>query len=263
MKKITFIIPLNEYNKTVKDYLSVALNSINTLEGDKTEYVISIIGPSSVISEVKANVTNIDKAIECTYIENDENTGFFEQVNKAAFACVTPYFSVLEFDDSYNPFAVNEFLKYKEVNCASVYMPINEVKSADNSIYGFLNEIAWAHSFSTTEIGYIDMECLMSFMEFNVTGAFIKTEDFISCGMLKSSLGIASWYEFLMRMCNNEKKIFVYPKAGYNHTVMREGSYSMNISKTMKPEKAMKYFQAAKEEYKYNTERTLNIEDGE
>ena len=114
--------------------------------------------------------------------------------------------------------------------------------------------IAWSASFAN-EIGFIDLDCLDTYMDFNVTGSFIKTEDFISIGGLKPSLKIAAWYEFLLRACHNSLKVFVVPKVGYSHTLSREGSYMNETKKDISPEEGKWLIATAKEEYFFKEDR--------
>ena len=41
------------------------------------------------------------------------------------------------------------------------------------------------------------------------------------------------WYEYLLRAVNNGKKIYVIPKVGYRHHILRDDSLSDFYSKNM------------------------------
>lgn len=256
MDKITFIVPLHKYNKEVKKYLTNAINSVKSFKSDSVFY--SFIGPSEIHDDVKRFVE--ENGIEnISNIHKNENTDVYVQINQAVKFCLTPYFSVLEFDDTFNEYWLDEFESYsKENNDASIYMPIVELVNTEGKIGGFVNEIAWASSFSAEELGYLDLECLKAFMDFNVTGSIIKTEDFISVGCLKPSLKVAAWYEFLMRMSNNNKNIYVVPKVGYNHLVERDGSYMKIMSSEIDVDYGQWLIKTAQEEYKYHEERKIS-----
>lgn len=256
MDKITFIVPLHEYNKDVEKYLEKAINSVKAFKSDSVFY--SFIGPSKIYD-------NVDKFIKKNNIEKisniykNENTDVYVQINQAVKFCLTPYFSVLEFDDTFNDYWLSEFELYsKDNDDASIYMPIVELVNTDGKLCGFVNEIAWATSFSAEELGYLDLECLKVFMDFNVTGSIIKTEDFISVGCLKPSLKVAAWYELLMRMSNNSKNIYVVPKVGYNHLVGRDGSYMKTMSSEIDINYGQWLIKTAQEEYKYHEERKIS-----
>lgn len=255
MDKITFIVPLHEYNETVKGYLTNAVNSVKSFKSDSVSY--SFIGPSAIFDQIKEFVK--ENGIEdVSNIYENENTDVYAQINQAVKFCLTPYFSVLEFDDTFNDYWLSEFEKYsKENNDASIYMPIVELVNANKKAYSYVNEIAWASSFSADELGYLDLECLKTFMDFNVTGSIINTEDFISVGCLKPSLKIAAWYEFLMRLSNNNKNIYVVPKVGYNHLIGREGSYTETIAADIDADYGQWLIKTAQEEYQYSEERDI------
>lgn len=262
MEKLTIIIPLHEYNDSVAQYLTKALDSVKNLRGNEMS-VLSFIGPKSVISEAKKLLKSVKLPQTVNYYEND-NTDFFVQVNTAVKYCLTEYFSVLEFDDTYYEYWLENFWKYANAgNEASIYLPIVELYDTEDNFGGFVNEIAWATSFSADEIGYLDLECLKSFMDFNVTGAIINTEDFLAVGGLKPSLRIAAWYEFLMRIANNKKDIFVVPKAGYRHIVGRDGSYMKLSGSEIGVNEGQWLIKKAQEEYEYNEEREIKYNPDE
>ena len=262
MEKITIIVPIHEYNDTVAEYLKKALESVTLLKNN--EYVtMSFVGPKEVLSNVKKLVKSAKFKIESNYYEN-ENTEFFTQINTAVKFCLTKYFSILEFDDTFYDYWFSEFEKYvNDGNDASVYMPIVELYDTEGNFGGFANEIAWATSFSAEEIGYLDLECLKSFVDFNVTGSIINTEDFISVGGLKPSLKIAAWYEFLMRVANNKKDIYVIPKAGYRHLVGRDNSYMKLSGEKIALDEGQWLIKKAQEEYEYNEEREIKYDPNE
>ena len=221
MEKVTYIIPLHKYNKKVEALLIKAIESVNDYSGDK----ICIVGQSSVIEKSKELVNkNLFGVKKFDFVVNDGATDFCSQVNKAVFSCTTPYFSILEYDDTYYPYWNKVAQEYAKVESASLVLPIVELKKGDKTTFG--NEIVWSPSFTQDEkktLGIVNESALELFMDFNVTGALIRTEDFISVGGLKPSMKIAAWYEFLLRACYNSLKVYVAPKIGYVHEVGREG----------------------------------------
>lgn len=254
MANITFIIPLHEYNDTVKGYLEKAFKSLKPIAKDEK---VVLIGPNEVISKAKS----LYKEKNISLIENDE-TDVYKQINKAAFNCTTPYFSVLEYDDEYLPFWKKTALEYAAAG-DSVLLPINIFVKEDGENIGFGNELAWSSSFANEEgagIGFIDIDCLNTYMDFNVTGGLIKTEDFISAGGLKPSLKIAAWYEFLLRMNYTSHDVYVFPKAAYKHTVGREGSYSVVSKNAISQEEGSWLINTAKQEYFFKEDRNKTFE---
>ncbi len=256
MKKITIIVPLHEYNEK---YLKRALSSINLGETKNSKYYeLLFVGPKEVCEQAEKLNKTLNN-LETRSVENTE-TDFQTQINKAVFDCVTPYFTILEYDDMYtsNYFKnMQDFIKKHSEY--SVILPINEYVTTEGDIVSFGNEIALDPSFVDT-IGVIGLDELQLFMDFNCTGGLFKTEDFISVGGLKKSLKIASWYEFLMRICYKSKKIYVLPKIGYNHTIDREGSYMSVEQKQISQEEGKFLIDTARQEYFFKEDRNIIFE---
>lgn len=241
MEKITFILPVHKYDSKIASYLTRNFKALNEIYYNDISVIA--IGPESVMENVKELFTKIVKKFELETI-NCENTDFCTMVNTAVMACSTPYFSVIELDDVVLPKWPLSFCVYKDTFAptASVFMPICQLIKADPSetdydklFAGFANEIAWASSFAD-KYGFIDKEALNGYLDYNLTGAIIKTEDFISVGSLKPEFGIVAWYEFLARLANSGQKIYVVPKCGYMHTVGREDSLMEITAKETTPE---------------------------
>ena len=256
---ITFIIPLHTFDSEVETYLEKSLKSIKENCDSKKNTVI-IVGPSDVLGKVDVVYTKTKCKCNLQLLENTGTTDPFTQINMAVYKCVTPYFSVIEFDDEYYSYWVDEVSKYLNTEYASsVYIPLTELINTEGNIVQFVNEIALSNSFSN-ELGLIDIEALEAYMDFNVTGAIIKTEDFITAGGLKPSLGIAAWYEFLLRMCHNSYVVRVIPKVGYRHTVGRENSYSVIQNKALTPEHGSWLIKTAQQEYFFKEDRNKTFE---
>jgi len=214
-KKVTIIVPLHLYNDTVKSYLEKAVKSI-----DQSKHGIIFVGPKDVITKASAEFKNI------TLVENTGDTDIFSQINVAAYKCLTPYFSVLEFDDEYLPNWDTVYGTEDLTNC-SIAIPFNECYK-DGEFVSFGNEIAWDAAFldeDGDELGVITEGELKTFKDFNITGGIIKTEDFISLGGFKPEFKLISWFEYLMRVIRSGKRFYVIPRVCYRHTVLREGSY--------------------------------------
>ena len=251
---ITFILPLHIYDNTVKGYLTKLFPTIvESCEG--TNNKLFIVGPKDVIEKAKdlapTGLTSL------TLIENDE-TSVFTQINKGVMKCTTKYFSIIEFDDLLRPFWPKVAETYiDEKKDVSIFMPIVRLYDEKNEVTSFSNEVAWAASFVKDEknIGYLTLAEMENYMDYTLSGAIIKTEDFISAGMLKPSLSIASIYEFLLRMAYKSKKIFVIPKCGYIHTVNRDGSFYKTETAKLSQDEAMFYIKTAKQEYFFDEDR--------
>lgn len=256
MKKITIIVPLHEYNQK---YLTRALGSFNFVDNKNYKYYeVLFVGPQEICEKAEKIAKEIHQNIE-TRILNNTELDFATQINKAVFDCVTPYFTILEYDDMYsdNYFKnMQEFIKKHSEY--SVILPVNEYINTNEETVSFGNEIALDPSFAD-EIGVIGLEELQLFMDFNCTGGLFKTEDFISLGGLKKSLKIAAWYEFLMRVCYKSKKIYVLPKIGYLHTVGREDSYMEQMQKTLTQEEGKFLIDTARQEYFFKEDRNIQF----
>lgn len=250
MKGLTVIVPIHEYNDEVQTLLERAINSFKKADDGKSKLLF--VGPSNVLEELKTKYKT--KNIE--YLEN-ENTEFQAQINVAVEKC-GEYFSILEFDDIYTPNWFKNVQEYINSNQeVSIYLPLTQIvlfEHQEEGAIGYVNEAVWATSFSN-ELGYLDLEALQNYMNFNTTGGVFKTEDFIKIGKLKESMKLTFWYEFLMRALFNGKKIFIIPKVGYQHFLDRKGSLSNYYSDNISEEEADFWIETAKKEYMFIKDR--------
>ena len=255
MKDLTVIVPVHEYNETVENLLQRAFESLK--EADKENECEVII------------VTPIDDMKFPTYHPNlkvvvSKKGDFCTQINTAVKACTTKYFSILEFDDVYTPMWFKNVEKQiQNGDDISVYLPLTEVvdfKNQDKGPIGYVNEAVWASSFSDV-IGYLDIDSLMAYMNFNATGGVFNKEDFETIGGLKPSIKLSFWYEFLLRSIHNGKKVYVIPKVGYQHYISRPDSVSDMYNKTMKSEEADWWIELAQKEYFYKKDRNKTYEE--
>ena len=253
MKDITVIIPVHEHNDFVKSLLNRAIVSV------PSEYKIvvstSLEVDFSYLTEEYSNV-NI--------LTNSAKNDFCSLVNYAVNEIDTKWFSILEFDDEYTNIWFNNVEKYIEYNPeVSVFLPLEElIDFNQNKFIGYGNEAPWASSFSN-EIGYIDNDCLQQYFDFYLTGAIFNTEDWKTYGGLKPSIKISFWYEFLLRITNKGKKVFVIPKLGYKHYVDRENSLYDVYRKTIDEKESAWYFELAKQECFHKKDRNKVYENNE
>ena len=267
MEKVTYIVPIHEFKSETKKLLSRALGSLEAMETGAEDEVI-FVGPLDIVQKAVvwySETVPSSKFKEIGVVPNDGSTDVFTQINKAVNSCSTPYFSVLEFDDAFKPYWNQVAQKYAEETPASVLLPIDEFYT-DGQFSSFGNEVVWSSTFAQSEnekVGFVSLDSLDTFMDFNVTGALIKTEDFISLGGLKPSLKIAAWYEFLLRAAYNGKTIFVVPKIGYEHTLGRKGGYSETAFKEISREEGKWLIATAKREYFFKNDRNKIFGDEE
>ena len=125
---------------------------------------------------------------------------------------------------------------------------------------GYGNEAPWATSFSE-EIGYIDNESLQQYFDFYLTGGIYNADDWRSQGSLKPSIKLTFWYEFLLRLTKNGKKVFVIPKLGLKHYVDREGSLYDEYRKTITEEESNWWYELAQKEQYYLEDRNKTFEN--
>ena len=253
MKDITVIIPVHEHNDFVKSLLNRAIVSV------PSEYKIVISTSLEVdFSYLTEEYSNVN------ILTNSAKNDFCSLVNYAVNEIDTKWFSILEFDDEYTNIWFNNVEKYIEYNPeVSVFLPLEElIDFNQNKFIGYGNEAPWASSFSN-EIGYIDNDCLQQYFDFYLTGAIFNTEDWKTYGGLKPSIKISFWYEFLLRITNKGKKVFVIPKLGYKHYVDRENSLYDIYRKTIDEKESTWYFELAKQECFYIQDRNKTYENKE
>jgi len=255
MKDLTVIIPIQKYDDEAQTLLKRAVASYKKADDGKSKLLF--VGPKDVLEKIKQDY----KGKSIIYLEN-ENTEFQVQINVAVEKC-GEYFSILEYDDAYTPKWFENVGKYMESNSeASIFLPLTQIilyEKMDNGPIGYVNDAVWATSFSN-ELGYLDLECLSSYMNFNTTGGVFKTDDFKKVGKLKESMKLTFWYEFLMRSVFNGKRIFVIPKVGYLHTLNRNGSLSHIYTETISNEEADFWIDLANKEYMFKNDRKKTFE---
>lgn len=247
LKGLVVIIPVHEFNDSVKSMLENAIASVPK-------------GIEIRISCKKGIKDDIEKGIKKNknivyYEKDDDASDFCSLVNYAVKG--SEYFSILEFDDTFSPIWFDVFKQYKDFfSDVSIYLPLNDLVDASNNnkYAGVGNEAPWASSFSN-EIGYIDNDCLQNFFDFYMPGGIFRTADFIEVGMLKPSIKLTFWYEFLLRFTSKGKKIYVIPKIGYTHVLGREGSIFDSYKNNISPEESEWWVKLAKKEFHFKEER--------
>ena len=251
MKNITVIIPVFELGKgDRKDMLSKAVESA----GDTQVIVIGTAEDIKIVDELNLKVK--------TMVNDTNNTSYQRQVNLALKNVKTEYFSVLEYDDAFTPIWFKNVERYTEKDTEEIFafLPLTEVLDVNLGIVGYANEAVWASSF-TNEIGYYDIQALEDYLNFNVSGAVFKTEEFLHLGSLKESIRLSFWYEFLLRALYKGKKVYVIPKIGYIHTVGREDSLTTFTMNNMSEKEANWWIDLAKKEYFFPHDRNKTYQE--
>lgn len=247
MSDILVILPLHKFDKEVEPLLNDAIKSVP----NDIDIVIS------ATNTIKDNVTEAVKDFANVKVNGNDATDFPSLVNSAVNTDYK-WFSILEYDDEFTPKwfdNVKTYIEYKPDT--SVFLPFEDLVGFNNKEYvGIGNEAPWASSFSN-EIGYIDLDCLQNFFEFYLTGCIFNTADWKEMGGLKTNIPIYFWYEFLLRMTNKSKKVFVIPKIGYIHYLGRDGSLIETYRKTVDDKEAAYWMNVAKKEYFFKEEREV------
>lgn len=262
MKDILVIIPVHKYNDEVGELLTKAIKSVPLY------YPIKISLSRDVFNLKNKEISNIIKSLRCendapivTISCDDDKSDFCTLVNNAV-SDRHEWFTILEFDDEFSPIWFKNVEKEMEYKTdVSVFLPLTELIDYNKKVFvSYGNEAPWASSFSN-EIGYIDNESLQQFFDFYLTGGVFNSKDWLNFGGLKSSIKLTFWYEFMLRLTHNNKKIFVIPKLGYRHFVNRENSLYDIYKKTITNEESKWWYELAKEEYFFKNDRNKTYEN--
>ena len=239
MKDLVVIIPMHEFGKENIELLNKAVDSV-------PQDIKVILSCKKGVDGRKLKGVS-ERLIVLSEIEGDS---FAEQVSTAVDNIEEKWFSILEFDDTYTPIWLDNVKKYIDfMPETSVFMTLEDITDFNNKKYiGFGNAEAWASSFSN-QIGYIDNDCLQNYFDFYLTGSIFNTSDWREIGGLKPQIKLTFWYEWMLRLTNKGKNIFVIPKVGYNHNLNRNGSLVNTYRESMSKEEIEWYFDLAKREY--------------
>ena len=239
MKDLVVIIPMHEFGKDNVELLNKAVDSI-------PEGVRAILSVKKGVDGRK--LKGASERLEI--LSESDGDSFAELVNAAVDKIDEKWFSILEFDDTYTQIWLDNAKKYMEfMPDMSVFMFLEDITDFNNGKYiGFGNEASWASSFSN-EIGFIDNDCLQNYFDFYLTGSIFNTEDWREVGGLKPQIKLTFWYEWLLRLTNKNKKVFVIPKVGYNHKLGRSGSLVEIYKESIDQDETQFLFDLAKREY--------------
>ena len=239
MKDLAVIIPMHEFGKENIELLNKAVDSVPA--------------DIKVILSVKKGVDGRKlKGISERLIVVSESEGdsFQELVNTAVDGIEEKWFSILEYDDTYTSIWLDNAKKYIDfMPNTSVFMYLEDITDFNDGKYiGFGNAEVYASSFSN-EIGYLDNDCLQNYFDFYLTGSIFNTSDWKEVGGLKPQIKLTFWYEWLLRVTNKNKTVFVIPKVGYNHSLNRKGSLVDVYRESLSQDEVQFLFDLAKHEY--------------
>lgn len=264
MKEITndisVILPVHELNDTTKVLFGRAIQSIAQQIVVPDEVVIVV--PKG--SEVSEYVTKFDFGPELekrvTIAENSGETDFSSQVNYGVSVIKSQWFSILEFDDEYSNIWFKNVVEYKKAYPdVGIFMPIIIDMDESNNFIGLSNEAVWANSFSD-ELGFLDLQALLTYQNFNIDGMVMNKQVFTDNGGFKPSIKLMFLYEFLLRMTFKDVKVLVIPRFGYKHLNQRDGSLFSMYKDTIDPVEAKWWLTLAKKEYYFEKDRKITYE---
>ena len=194
-------------------------------------------------------------------------------VNSAVQEVNTDYFSILEFDDEYSSIWFKNAVKYiKAYPDVDVFLSHVIDVNEKNEFIGTTNEVTWSLGFvqgmtpeeSFSNLGFLDLEALKTFPNFQISGAVIKKATFEDIGGIKNNLKLSFVYEFLLRMTYNGYKVMTIPKSGYKHMNMRPYSlfwrYRNDDRYKLSQDEGKFWMQTAMKEYFFNFDREIKYE---
>jgi hypothetical protein len=268
---ISVIIPIH----TVIDldqYLPKALESVtkNSVQPDE---ILIVRCACPEVTEFLSKYDFADIKNKIRIIETKKTKEFAHMVNSAVEEVKTDYFSILEFDDEYSSIWFKNAVKYIKAN-SDVDVFLSHVIDVDqnNNFIGTTNEVTWSLGFvqgmtpeeSYANLGFLDLEALKTFPNFQLSGAVIKKSTFEDIGGIKNNLKLSFIYEFLLRMTYNGYKVMTIPKSGYKHMNMRPYSlfwkYRNDDRYKLLQEEGKFWMQTAMKEYFFNFDREIKYE---
>lgn len=255
---ITVIIPVHELTEVTEKLFNNAIKSIAE----------QVVKPDAVLIVAKSDEELLNKLSDFDYgtisditkiIENTGETDPCSQINLGVQQCKTEWFSFLEMDDEYSKIWFKNVVEYRKHYEADLFLPIIVDVDKEGKFMGFMNEAVWANEFSD-EMGFLDVEALLAYQNFNMDGMVMRKSTFEEMGGLKTNIKLTFIYEFLLRLCNNSVSVMVIPKLGYKHINQRDGSLFANYVKEMDRKESQFWVEKAKSEYHYDYQREITYE---
>lgn len=268
---ISVIIPIH----TVIDldqYLPKALESVtkNTVQPDE---ILIVRCACPEVTEFLSGYDFGDMKKKIRIVETKKTKEFAHMVNSAVEEVKTDYFSILEFDDEYSSIWFKNAVKYiKAYPDVDVFLSHVIDVNEKNEFVGTTNEVTWSLGFvqgmtpeeSFSNLGFLDLEALKTFPNFQLSGAVIKKATFEDIGGIKNNVKLSFVYEFLLRMTYNGYKVMTIPKSGYKHMNMRPYSlfwrYRNDDRYKLSQDEGKFWMQTAMKEYFFNFDREIKYE---
>jgi hypothetical protein len=255
MKNISIILPIHKWNE---EYELMFKNAFSSAEQFYNDVKLLIVGPSSVVSNIKIESTNLEYKI----IENNNSSDFCSQVNIGIDNCETEWFSILEVDDEYHKNWLSLVNSYKNENPdVSVFLSLVKDINVEGKFLSYTNESTWAYGFTETQ-GFLNNEALLEYQNFQISGGLYKTSVIKEYGKLKTNIKLTFGYELLLRLTHNNVIIMTIPRLGYQHVNFREDSLFWNYKNSEKMQLSQDevkfWLDTAKKEFFFKNNREIN-----
>jgi hypothetical protein len=176
-------------------------------------------------------------------------------VDEMAFPCYnTIYFNIIDQWFWFEPTWYERVVERIEIeDHRSVYLPITKIFNNEDFArfegeiyYNISTYLQLGESARELELGAIVLELLKDYGELNSYGAVFHKEDYLSVGGVKTNIELFAFYELLLRLAYNKKKLFVLPKSLVNRIFIKP---SMDV------EKAKSIWEFILSTYQYNSEK--------
>lgn len=269
---ISVIIPIH----TVIDldqYLPKALDSVKNNTTQPDEIIIVRCACPEVI-EFLSTYDFGDLKSKIREVETKKTKDYADMVNSAVEEVKTDFFSILEFDDEYSSIWFKNAVKYiKAYPDVDIFLPHVIDVDENNNFIGTTNEVTWSLGFvhgttpeeSFNNLGFLDLDALKTYPNFQISGAVIKKSTFEDAGGIKNNLKLSFVYEFLLRVTYNGYKVLTIPKSGYKHMNMRPYSlfwrYKNDDRYKLAQDEGKFWMQTALKEYFFNFDREIKYEN--
>ena len=262
---ITTIIPIHKFNKEISEMLDTAIGSVYNQDSHTNLRYVLLVYPSKIDKKVTDKINEYNKKysdrLKINGVVNTESSSFQSQINFAVKNINTEYFSILEFDDELGV----TYFKHAKIH-------IDNMKDVDVFLYGLVevndedkalqigNISVWSREFvgDKGEMGYLNSDVLSKFSDFKITGAVMKTKEFISNGGFKSNIELSFQLEFLLRVLNNASKVYTIPRIGVKHVITRKDSLSDHYINNMNMNERKFWFDVANREYSFTNDRIID-----
>ncbi len=254
MLDLTVIIPIKTLGKSEEKYFNDLLNSIAELQNGK-DLAITFVGTQKAINKAagliqKAKLSNASETIET------DTEDFAEQINKAVLDCATRYFTVLEVGETLTANWLTSALPFiNERTQESTFLTMGEILNKEGKPVYFANEMGWNPSYAEENLGVISEAILKAYPDFHFSGAIIRTDDFLEVHGLKSSMKVAVWYEFALRLLKQKKTIYSIPKIGFRH----QNGVNETSGEKLSTDELKWLIETADEESKFTEDRKLGF----